>query len=114
MQPNTATFNFYCVDDDRTSGWSNHTFILQHAFVGYGMNPEAALTEAMTAKREDYENFAVSDLLPTPKEVAKANTTREPVTTTEPLIAVRASDEHGVNLQIPIYDPAKEAAGDDD
>jgi hypothetical protein len=44
-------WNFYLPDEDRSSGWSNHTYCLQFVCEGYGHAAQAAAGEAVMAGR---------------------------------------------------------------
>jgi hypothetical protein len=47
--PEPRQWNFAVVDSDRSSGFSNHTYCLQVAFVGSGDTPEMAFRQAANA-----------------------------------------------------------------
>lgn len=59
-------WNFYLPDSDRNSGWSNHTYVLQHVCRGVGGTPAEAWRDAdvplgfhrpdtLVAVRDDHE-----------------------------------------------------------
>lgn len=50
-------WTFWAEDTDRSWGWSNHVYTLGRAFVGFGPDASAAITEARAARRDDYVSY---------------------------------------------------------
>jgi hypothetical protein len=50
IEAGATLWNFYLPDEDRSSGWTNHCYVLQFVCAGYGNTPEEAWA---SAKREE-------------------------------------------------------------
>jgi hypothetical protein len=71
----SGLWHFYLLDEDRSTGWTNHGYVLQYVCSGEGETPEQA-----------WESAKRGDAGPVPKDFVLPAT----------LIAIREADEYEV------------------
>lgn len=53
-------WTFYSPDSDRSSGWTNHCFVMQTVCFGYGLTAEEALRDAARTREDEFDQYARS------------------------------------------------------